>query len=89
LHALNPVSGNNLRRRSQEIPRPTRRGDKMTRASDGEWVKAAVLDASYLDEGRTNIGDIERLAAGIEARGAELWIPEVLVLELPGHQRAS
>jgi hypothetical protein len=55
--------------------------------SGGEWVKAAVLDASYLDKGRTNIGDIERLAAGIEARG-ELWIPEVVVLELPGQQRA-
>jgi hypothetical protein len=63
------------------------RGDKLARVSGGEWVKAAVLDASYLDKGRTNIGDIERLAAGIEARG-ELWIPEVVVLELPGQQRA-
>jgi hypothetical protein len=65
------------------------RGDKMVRVSYGEWVKAAVLDASYLDKGRTNIGEFERLAAGIEARCAELWIPEVVVLELLGQQRAS
>lgn len=57
----------------------------MVRVSDREWAKAAVLDASYLDKGRLNIGDIERLAAGLKARGAELWIPEVVVLEFAVH----
>jgi hypothetical protein len=57
----------------------------MARVSDSEWAKAAVLDASYLDRGRLNTGDIERLAAGLAVRGAELWIPEVVVLEFAVH----
>ncbi|PJE02624.1 MAG: hypothetical protein CK429_34465 [Mycobacterium sp.] len=57
--------------------------------SDSEWAKAAVLDASYLGKGRLNIGDIERLAAGLSARGAELWIPEVVVLEFAVHAWAD
>lgn len=57
----------------------------IARVGGSEWAKAAVLDASYLDKGRLNIGDVERLAAGLAARGAELWIPEVVVLEFAVH----
>lgn len=57
----------------------------MARVSDSEWAKAAVLDASYLSNGRLDIGVVERLAAGLKARGAELWIPEVVVLEFAVH----
>lgn len=57
----------------------------MDRVSDIEWAEAAVLDASFLDKGRLNIGDIVRLATGLEARGAELWISEVVVLEFAVH----
>ncbi|NTY62538.1 hypothetical protein [Mycolicibacterium sphagni] len=53
--------------------------------SDTEWAKAAVLDASFLDDGRLNIGHIKRLAAGLALRGAELWIPEGVVLEFAVH----
>lgn len=65
---------------------PTR-GDKMAGVSDSEWAAAAVLDTCYLDRGRLNTGDIERLAAGLAARGAELWIPEVVILEFAVHAR--
>lgn len=53
--------------------------------SDSERAKAAVLDASFLDRGRLNIGGIKRLAAGLAARSAELWIPEVVLLEFAVH----
>jgi hypothetical protein len=53
--------------------------------SVSERAKAAVLDASFVDKGRLNIGGIERLAAGLGARSAELWIPEVVLLEFAVH----
>lgn len=53
--------------------------------SDIERAKAAVLDASFLDKGRLNIGGVKRLAAGLAARSAELWIPEVVLLEFAVH----
>jgi hypothetical protein len=48
-------------------------------------AKAAVLDASYLPHGRLNLGKVQRLAAQLAARGAELWIPEVVLLEFAVH----
>jgi hypothetical protein len=48
-------------------------------------AKAAVLDASYLHGGRLDTGKVQRLAAELAARGAELWIPEVVVLEFAVH----
>lgn len=57
----------------------------MDHVSAVEWAKAAVLDTSFLDKGRFNVGDIVRLAAGLDARGAQLWISEVVVLEFAVH----
>ncbi|WP_282781422.1 MULTISPECIES: hypothetical protein [unclassified Nocardia] len=53
--------------------------------SDSAWAKAAVLDACFFGDGRLNIGGIQRLAAGLAARDAELWIPEVVMLEFAVH----
>lgn len=55
------------------------------RVSERARAKAAVLDACYLPEGRLNTGDVERLASGLAGRGGQLWIPEVVVLELAVH----
>ena len=52
---------------------------------DHATAKAAVLDASYVAHGRLNIDKVQRLAAQLAARGAELWIPEVVLLEFAVH----
>lgn len=53
--------------------------------SERARAKAAVLDASCLHGGRLDTGKVQRLAAELAARGAELWMPEVVVLEFAVH----
>ncbi|OBK67141.1 hypothetical protein A5653_17565 [Mycobacterium colombiense] len=44
-----------------------------------------MLDASDLHGGRRDTGKVQRLAVELAVRGAELWIPEVVVFELAVH----
>ncbi len=50
---------------------------------------AAVLDTSYYNSGHINLEKITRLAHGLSARGAQLWIPEQVILEWANHARGA
>lgn len=52
-------------------------------------VVAAVLDTSYYDSGHINLVKIRQLAQGLSVRGAELWVPEQVILEWAVHARGA